>query len=262
MTEDIYALIIEPGIAEVQQHGPTYVDWGHAPFAGYVGGDLLSVAGDGDEDDEFNAAGTTVANALRCEKWLIYGSLGLQRHDGEAMTDLDLAFIEALIAQPAAVAALHPLPGSVHLVATVPDWRTLRIDGEVNNHFPVTEDWEAVRAAVRESESLMESDRVVGDGHISVELDDALVSVRLAERDEIHEGHLASFLNERFGYVGYSERRSLLCTAVHEYRESEHWSLASMTRTLQSSETEDTLTALLKGLTQGVAEDFLFAAVA
>ncbi|MEZ3155921.1 hypothetical protein AB1K56_03250 [Microbacterium sp. BWR-S6Y] len=262
MTEDIYTLVIEPGSSQVEQHGPMYVDWGRAPFAGYIGGDLRAVAGDGDEDDEYNAAGTTVANALRREDRLIYGSLGIQRHDREPMTAIDIAFVESLIAHPAAVAALHPLPGSIDLVATVPDWRTLRIAGEVDDHFPVEEDCAEVRAAVNASERLMNSERGVADGRITVQLDDAALSVELVERGELDAGHLESFLDERFGYVEYSARRSLLCKAAHEYRESEHWSIATLMRTLRQTESEDTLTLMLTAFTQGAAEELVFAAVA
>lgn len=261
MTDDIYTLIIEPGSNQVEQHGPMYVDWGRAPFAGYIGGDLRAVAGDDDEDDNYNAPGTTVANALRREDRLIHGSLGIQRHDHEPMTAIDIAFVESLITHPAAVAALHPLPGSIDLVATVPDWRTLRIAGEADDHFPVEEDWVEVRSAVKASERLMNSERVVEEGSITVQLDDAALSVQLVERGELDAGHLEAFLNERFGYVGYSARRSLLCKAAHEYRESEHWNLATMTRTLQHAESEDTLTLMLTALTQGAAEELVFAAV-
>lgn len=223
-----------------------YMDWGHAEFAGYIGGDLRAVAGDG---NKFNEVGTAIVNTLREEKTSIYGRLGIQRVDGDPLTEFDIAFVEALIAEPDTVAALQLPPGDINLTATTMDWRTLTIESLAEDASPDATD------------GVSDGMQYVANGRVAVDNEGERTHVALVEREDIDYGHFREYLNQRYGRVGYSAARERVQKAALAYRSSAHWSLATWLRILVVSDLEKTLALMLEAAGQGTAEDYLFAAL-
>lgn len=250
--DPVYMLILRPGSTEVERHGPTPVDWGHAPFAGYIGDDLHAVSG---QDGAYNEAGTVLANALRRQGEFIYGELGLARRDGGRIAERTIAFVEAVIKHPTAVAALHPEPGSEYLIATAVDWATLAIGGEPHEPIPVNQDRERLEWMVGQMDSLVEEEPTVTDGLLEARLhsDDIWVSVKLVEREELDTGHFNTFLREHFD----GEPETVQADAS-EYRSGEFWNLALMMRILREAKDGADIGTLLDGAKSGVPEEYLF----
>lgn len=242
MSEDaVFALYIVPQADEVVGSEQYPYNWEQSPVSGYIGGDLFAFVTD-DEDDRFNEVGTSVFRALSGDHREIYGTLGIVRL-GESLDDLDFAFIEALITDPDMVEEMQPPAGDINLVATTLDWRSFT--SGVIPMDAVAPEW-AVDGAP-----------YVADGYMNLDIFETRMRVAIVERGYIDARHLHGFLDRRFGHT--AETRSDIKTAAHDYRESEHWNLATWTRILTEGQSEDSIALLLKSATQGVPEEYLFA---
>lgn len=239
MSDDVFALYVIPQADEIARNGRYPFNWQQSPFTSYIGADLFAFITD-DDDDEFNETATAIVGAIGEHGRDIYGTLGIVRLDGEALDEVDIAFAEALAADPETVGDLQPPAGDIDLIATTLDWRTLAVAS-------IPEDNPSDRDGVRYT---------AGD-HVTLDTVHQRRSVTLVDRGYIEPRHLNDFLDDRFGHTG--GRRRGIEEAANAYRESAHWRLSTWRRILTTTRNEEDLTALLAAAASGTPDEYLFA---
>lgn len=241
--ESVFALYIVPQADEVMRSERYPYNWEQSPTTQYIGGELYAFATDDEDDDEFNESGTTVFSTLTFDPRDIYGTLGVVRR-GEALDELDIAYVNALISDPDSVGELQPPAGDVNLIATTLDWRTFTS--------------EAMPGDASAPEWAVDGRPYVADGYMTLDVFETRMRVALVERDYIEVRHLHGYLDDRFGDA--EDDHAQVKTVAQVYRESEHWRLSTWTRILTEGQSEDSIALLLKSATDGVPEEYLFAA--
>lgn len=246
MSDDaVFALYIVPQADKVVRSKNYPYNWEQSPVSNYIGGELYAFVTDDEDDDEFNEVGTSVFGALTFDPRDIYGTLGVVRH-GEALDELDIAFVEALVSNPDVVEEMQPPAGDINLIATTLDWRTLSSETIPTDGSAPTPEW-AIDGAP-----------YVADGYMTLDAFDTRMRVALVERENIEAKHLHGYLDDRFGDA--EDHHSQAKAAAHAYRESEHWRLATWTRILTEARSEASIASMLKAAADGVPDEYLFAA--
>lgn len=254
--DDVYTLIIKPGSNEIERHGRVHVDWGHAPFGQWIGDDLRAVGG---EDGAYNEAGTTVANLMTYENQFIFGDFGIQDVGGRPLTERHIAFVEAAIRQPAAVAAAHlSQEESGHYIASAADWSTLQVTGELDNPFPVANgNAAALHVATSDMEWSASADRrITRDLVEAFPSSDTRVSVRLRERDALHHAHFAAYLSVHQPHISGQQRQGIFNDA-DAFRAGPNWGLDVMARVLSLIADGEEPGLVIKAAAEGVPAEYL-----